>query len=206
MENEYLIESVRQLRHKLGEENVLFVHLVYLPFLDASLELKTRPAQSSVKDLRARGIEPDVLVVRADKPIDKQMLQKLALMTGVEENCVIPSPTAKSIYQVPTDYQSHALGNILLGKLRLPQKPFNLSKRETLLQHINNAKTTKKIAMIGKYTALEDAYYSLNEGLKVAGYRNDVKIQISFIDAEKIEKQSENIEEILEGYDGIVIP
>ncbi len=114
MENEYLIESIRQLRHKLGEQNVIFVHLVYLPFLEASQELKTRPAQSSVKDLRARGIEPDILVVRADKPIDKAMIQKLSLMTGVDENCVIPSTTVKSIYQVPTNYQSHALGNILL--------------------------------------------------------------------------------------------
>lgn len=188
VENEYLIESVRQLRHELGEQNVIFVHLVYVPFLGASQELKTKPAQNSVRDLRARGIEPDILVVRADKPIDTHVLHKLSLMTGVEENCVIPSATVKSIYQVPVNYQTHALGNILLQKLNLPQKPFDMSKWSTLVQHIDQATTVKKIAMVGKYCALEDAYYSLNEGLKVAGYRNNIKIQLSFVDAEKLEK------------------
>ena len=163
MENEYLIETLRQLRHELGAENVLFVHLVYLPFLGASQDLKTRPAQFSVKDLRARGIEPDVLVVRAEKPIETETIHKLSLMTGVEENCVIPSTTVKSIYQVPVNYQSNALGNILLQKLNLPQKPFDMSKWERLLQHIEESTEIKKIAIIGKYCALEDAYYSLNE-------------------------------------------
>jgi CTP synthase len=186
MENEYLIEAVRQLRHEFGEQNVLFVHLVYLPLLGASQELKTRPAQFSVKDLRARGIEPDILVVRADKPIEKNVLRKLSLMTGVEENCVIPSTTVKSIYQVPVNYQAHALGNILLQKLNLSQKPFDMSKWNILLHHIEQSKEVKKIAMVGKYCALEDAYYSLNEGLKVAGYRNGVKIQLSFVDAERL--------------------
>jgi CTP synthase len=188
MENEYLIEAVRQLRHKLGAENVIFVHLVYLPYLGASQELKTRPAQFSVKDLRARGIEPDILVVRADKPIEQGVIHKLSLMSGVEENCVIPSATVRSIYQVPVNYQGHALGNILLQKLNLSQKPFIMSKWEDLVQHIEKSTEVKKIAMVGKYTALEDAYYSLNEGLKVAGYWNDVKIQLSFVDAEKLEK------------------
>jgi CTP synthase len=131
-------------------------------------------------------VEPDVLVVRADKPIEKNTLHKLSLMTGVEENCVIPSTTVKSIYQVPVNYQGYALGNILLQKLNLPQKPFNMSRREGLVQHIEKSTEIKKIAMVGKYCALEDAYYSLNEGLKVAGYWNDVKIQISFIDAESL--------------------
>lgn len=206
MENEYLIESLRQLRHTLGEQQVIFVHLVYLPFLEASQELKTRPAQSSVKDLRARGIEPDLLIVRSERPIEKAMLQKLSLMTGVEENCVISSPTVKSIYQVPLNYQSFALGNILLGKLNLPQRPFNLSRRSDLLTHIEQSKTSKKIAIVGKYTALEDAYYSLNEALKVAGYRKDIKVQLSFIDTEKIEKNADKLEELFASYAGMVIP
>jgi CTP synthase len=188
MENEYLIESVRQLRHELGKENVIFIHLVYVPFLGASQELKTKPAQNSVRDLMARGIEPDILVVRADKPIETSVLHKLSLMTGIEENCIIPSPTVTSIYQVPVNYQTRALGNILLQKLNLAQKPFDMSKWNTLLQHIDQATTVKKIAMVGKYCALEDAYYSLNEGLKVAGYWNDIKIQLSFVDAERLEK------------------
>jgi CTP synthase len=188
MENEYLIESVRQLRHELGEQNVIFVHLVYLPFLGASQELKTKPAQNSVRDLRARGIEPDILVVRADKEIEPNVLHKLSLMCGISEHCVIPSPTVKSIYQVPVNYQGYALGNTLLQTLHLPQKPFKMEKWHGLLQHIDQSTTVKKIAMVGKYCALEDAYYSLNEGLKVAGYWSDINIQLSFVDAEKIEK------------------
>jgi CTP synthase len=105
MENEYLIEAVRQLRHELGAHNILFVHLVYLPFLGATQDLKSRPAQFSIKELRARGIEPDILVVRADKPIEPKIINKLSLMTGIEENCIIPSATVKSIYQVPVNYQ-----------------------------------------------------------------------------------------------------
>jgi CTP synthase len=113
-------------------------------------------------------------------------------MTGVEENCVIPSTTVKSIYQVPVNYQTHALGNILLQKLNLPQKPFDMSKWNTLVQHIDQSTIVKKVAMVGKYCALEDAYYSLNEGLKVAGYWNNIKIQLSFVDAEMIEKISQD--------------
>jgi CTP synthase len=145
-----------------------------------------------VKDLRARGIEPDILVVRADKSIEKGVLRKLSLMTGVEENCVIPSATVKSIYQVPVNYQGHALGNILLQKLNLSQKPFDMSQWEGLVHHIEKSVEVKKIAMVGKYCALEDAYYSLNEGLKVAGYRNEVKVQISFVDSERLEKITED--------------
>lgn len=204
MENEYLIESIRQLHHKYGSENIIFVHLVYLPYLWASQELKTKPAQNSVRDLRARGIEPDFLIIRSDFKIDKKLVSKLSLMTGVEEECVIPSATVKSIYQVPTNYQAHSLGNIILEKLDLPQKQSNLSKRENLVNHIEISKSTKKIAMVWKYTALEDAYYSLNEWLKVAGYRQDTKIQISFIDSEKITK--ENVNQTLSDYDAIVIP
>lgn len=189
MENEYLIESIRQLRHELGEHNVLFVHLVYVPFLGASQELKTKPAQNSVRDLRSRGIEPDILVVRADKEIDTSILRKLSLMCGVAEHCVIPSPTVKSIYQVPVNYQGYALGNTLLQQLQLPQKPFKMEKWNTLLEHISQSTEIKKIAMVGKYCALEDAYYSLNEGLKVAGYRSNLKIQLCFVDAEELEKK-----------------
>jgi CTP synthase len=110
----------------------------------------------------------------------------------------------KSIYQVPVNYQKRALGNILLQKLNLSQRPFDMSKWTTLVQHIENSTEIKKVAMVGKYCTLEDAYYSLNEGLKVAGYRKNTKIQLSFIDAETLEEEKgvENLQE----FDGIVIP
>ena len=207
MESEYLIESMRQLRHELGAGNILFVHLVYLPYLGASDELKTKPAQNSVRDLRARGIEPDILVVRSDKRVDEKLISKLSIMTGIEKRCIIPSETVKSIYQVPVKYYNYGIGEVITEKLELQttgEISFDLSQRENLIQHIENATEVKKIAMVGKYTALEDAYYSLNEGLKVAGYRNHVNVQISFLDAEKLEQGS--ADEILSHYDGIVIP
>ncbi|MDD2537349.1 MAG: CTP synthase [Candidatus Absconditabacteria bacterium] len=203
MENEYLIESVRQLRQELGAENVVFVHLVYVPYLGASKELKTKPAQNSVRDLRSRGIDPDILVVRADMPVEEDIIRKLSLMCGLPIQCVIPSATVKSIYEVPVNYQKHVLGNTLLQALHFPQTQIDLSKWEQLVDHIQNAKEVKKIAMVGKYVSLEDAYYSLNEGLKVAGYRKDIKIQIDFVSAEEIEKQGTDM---LLGYSGICVP
>lgn len=126
--------------------------------------------------------------MRADKEVDSSILHKLSLMCGVSEHCVIPSATVKSIYQVPVNYQECALGNTLLQQLQLPQKPFIMGQWSRLLEHIEQATVVKKIAMVGKYCALEDAYYSLNEGLKVAGYRSGVRIQLSFVDAEQVEK------------------
>ena len=143
-------------------------------------------------------------MVRADREIDASILRKLSLMCGIPEHCVIPSATVKSIYQVPVNYQSHALGNTLLQQLQLPQKPFAMEPWKQLLEHIEQATCVKKVAMVGKYCALEDAYYSLNEGLKVAGYWGGVRIQLSFIDAEEIEKAGGA--SCLQGFDGICVP
>ena len=157
-----------------------------------------------MKDLRSRGVEPDILIVRSDQVIEQEMLRKLSLMTGVEESCIIPSTTVKSIYQVPVNYQNHALGNILLQKLNLSQRPFDMSKRNTLMQHIQQSTEVKKVAIVGEYCALEDSYYSLNEGLKAAGYRNTVQIQFSFISTKEIE-EADGVAR-LQGVDGIVVP
>lgn len=126
MENEYLIEAMRQLRQELGQKNVVFVHLVYLPYLGASKELKTKPAQNSLRDFRARGIEPDIVVVRADKPIQETIISKLSTMSGIERKCVIPSATVNSIYEVPLNYHNHEVGKTLLEKLHLPLQEFKL--------------------------------------------------------------------------------
>lgn len=203
MENEYLIEAMRQLRHELGSENVIFVHLVYVPYLWASKELKTKPAQNSVRDLMSRGIDPDILVVRADMPIHENIITKLSAMCGLPEQCVVPSATVKSIYEVPINYHSYGVGERIIEKLQLPYSSFDLSVWKELLAHKASSIITKKIAMVGKYCALEDAYYSLNEGLKTAGYWNNINIEIEFIDATDIEQKGVSL---LQEYDGICIP
>ena len=204
MENEYLIEAVRQLRQELGQENVVVVHLVYLPYLGASKELKTKPAQNSIRDLRARGIEPDMVVVRADKPIQDNIITKLSTMSGIEKKCVIPSATVNSIYEVPLNYHHHEVGETLLHKLQLPLHEFQLDEWKNLVDHIHSSHIEKNIALIGKYCDLEDAYYSLNEALKTAGYWEHTKIQLHFIDAESLNPNT--IQDQLSKYDGICIP
>jgi CTP synthase len=134
----------------------------------ASKELKTKPTQNSVKDLRTRGIIPDMLVCRADYDISSELLDKISYMTGVTRSHVIPAPTVPSIYCIPTDYHTHGVGSMILHHLQLDDKTPDMSARETLKGHIYASTTELRIAMVGKYVELEDAYYSLNESLKVA--------------------------------------
>lgn len=154
---------MRQLRQDLGYHNVVYVHLGYIPFLLASKELKTKPIQNSVKDLRMKGIIPDFLVCRADVDIPDDIIKKVAYMTGVKEDHVIPAPTVDTIYRIPLDYDHHQIGSHIFDHLQLPYTNFDLKKREDLYTHIKNSTTEIRIAMVGKYVNLEDAYYSLNE-------------------------------------------
>lgn len=146
----------------------MYVHLAYIPYLLASKELKTKPTQNSVKDLRTRGITPDILVCRADFPIPDEIITKIGYMTGVPTDHVIPAPTVDTIYRVPLDYHAHRVEEHILQHLKLDYRPANLEKRQTLYTHIQNSDKELRIAMVGKYVGLEDAYYSLNESLKVA--------------------------------------
>lgn len=202
IENEYLVEAARQLRQELGHESVQFVHLTYVPYLAASKELKTKPTQNSVKDLMRRGIHPDLLVVRADTDISEQILTKIAAMTGIEH--IIPGPTIETIYQIPLDYHAHHVGHHLLDNLWLGYTSFDMSAWQTLHSNFKNSTTLVQIAMVGKYVDLEDAYYSLNEALKVAWWMNERKVVLNFVDAEQI--TDENAEESLSIYDGICVP
>lgn len=204
VENEAIIESVRQLRQDLGYHNVVYVHLGYIPFLLASKELKTKPIQNSVKDLRMKGIIPDFLVCRADSEIPEEIIKKVSYMTGVKEDHVIPAPTVDSIYRIPLDYKHRQIGSHILEQLELPYTNFDLTKREDLYTHIKNSTRELRIAMVGKYVNLEDAYYSLNESLKVAGFYHNRKVKLIFIEAEELTK--ENSADKLSDMDGICVP
>jgi CTP synthase len=203
MENEYLLESARQLQHKLGRENVIFVHVVLLPYLWASKEFKSKPIQHSVRTLMGYGISPDFIVVRADVNIPEDMMSKIASTVWLQRDAVIAAPTLDSIYLVPLAFHSDRVGEKIQRKLGLPSITPDMSKWESLVANIEKSKDILTVGMIGKYVDLEDAYYSLNEWLKCAGYAHLKKIQLKFIDAEDIEKVGISL---LEWLDGICIP
>ncbi len=163
MENEYLLESARQLRHELGEENIRFIHVALLPYLMASKELKSKPIQHSVRTLMSYGISPDFLVVRADTDIPGDMMDKIASMSGISRTHVISAPTLDSIYRVPLAFHRDHLGEKIMNALDLGNPKIDMEKWEKLLENIDNSEEVLKIGMVGKYTELEDAYYSLNE-------------------------------------------
>lgn len=163
MENETIVEAMRQLRQEMGAENVVFVHLTYLPYLMASKELKTKPTQNSVRDLRTRGINPDFLILRADQEIPDKIIEKSAYFCGVATDHVIPAPTVDTIYRIPLDYQNRRVGDLILSQFKLKNKGADMSAWQDLYNHIKKSEREVRIAMVGKYVDLEDAYYSLNE-------------------------------------------
>jgi len=203
MENEYIVEAMRQLRQERGAENVVFVHLTYLPYLAATKELKTKPTQNSVKDLRMRGITPDFLITRADAPISEAILEKVAFFCGVPTSHVIPAPTVESIYQIPLDFAQRDVGKLILDQLGLSSDKIDMSAWQELYSNIQSSVKQLHIAMVGKYVELEDAYYSLNEWLKVAWLHQQRKVKLHFIEAEDIEK---NGTAVLDSMDAICVP
>ncbi len=189
MENEYILESARQLRHELGEENVRFVHVALLPYLLASKELKSKPIQHSVRTLMSYGINPDFLIVRADTDIPEDMLEKIASATGFTRDQVISAATLDSIYRVPLAFNKDHFGEKIMISLGIESRTPNLKKWEEFMQNVDNSTEVLRIGMVGKYVGLEDAYYSLNEGLKCAGFAHKRRVKLRFIEAEDIEKE-----------------
>ncbi len=203
MENEYILETARQLQHDLGPQDVIFVHVALLPFLLASKELKSKPIQHSIRTLMSYGVNPDFLVVRADTDIPDDMMQKIARASGIREENVISSPTLDSIYRVPLTYDRMGVGQKMAKSLGLTERVSDLSKWKVLMDNIDTSTEILRIGMVGKYIGLEDAYYSLNEWLKSAGFARRRRVRLKFIEAEDIEKQGVSI---LDGLDGICIP
>ena len=199
-----IVEAVRQLRSEYGQENILFTHVTYIPYLLSSKELKTKPTQNSVKDLRARGIIPDILLLRADYDIPDNIRQKVSTMCGVPEHLTIPMPTLSSIYLVPEHLDNFSIAQHILDKLHLTSKQPNLTHRKQLTTKITQSLPEIHIALVGKYVGLEDAYYSLNEALKVAGRHQDRKVILHFIEAENL--TSDTVDEQLKNMNGICIP
>jgi CTP synthase len=200
------LEAIRQMRHELGKENTLFVHLTLLPYLGGSKELKTKPTQASVREMRSIGIQPDIILARADHQIPKELLDKIALFCDVDREAVIPAPTMNSIYEVPIHYYETGLGQIIVKKLNLGKLRMNLKPWRNLNELIQTAKQEVTIALVGKYTGLDDAYLSVIESLKIACYHENRKLKLTWVSAERLEKNSKLAWDKLKEADGILVP
>lgn len=205
IEAEPFLEVLRQMKNAHGK-NLLSFHTTLLPYLAASKELKTKPTQLSVRELRRVGITPDVIFCRADVKIPKALLKKVAYFCDVPEDCVIPAQTVKSIYEVPLRFQKSNLGNIIAEKFELGDINFDLEDWEAGVKKILNVKDELIIGLAGKYNELDDAYLSVIEAAKSAGYFYDKKVKIEWIDTEKIEAQDEDEWNHLRSVAGVIVP
>jgi len=198
------LEAIRQLRKDLGKENVFYIHVTLVPFLPSAQELKTKPTQHSVKELRSIGIQPDAIVCRTDRPLDESIKRKIALFCDVDFEAVIELVDVKNIYEVPVNMQSQKLDELVLKALGLTLKASDMSEWNEMLAKFNNLKDEVKIAIVGKYVKLPDAYLSIVEALKHASKEYGARANIVWVDAEELD--DDEVAEKLSGVDGILVP
>ena len=201
------LEAIRQVKKEVGRNDVLYIHVTLVPYISAAGELKTKPTQHSVKELRSIGISPDIIVCRSEKPISKEMREKMAMFCDVDPDAVIQNLTAKSIYQVPMLMEEQGLDSIVLRKLALEDKPKDMSGWHDMVDRILKKYDQKvTIAVVGKYVALQDAYISITESLRHAAVANEAELEIKWVNAEEIEAESVDMDKVMEGVNGILVP
>ena len=200
------MEAIRQVKKEVGKNDVLYIHVTLVPYISAAGELKTKPTQHSVKELRGIGIQPDILVCRAEKPLSKEMKDKLALFCDVDVNAVIENRTASTIYEVPLMMQKEGLDKIVLEKLNMDYSPANMAEWEKMVYKINHPAKKVKVAVVGKYVELPDAYISVTEALHHAGIANDTDVKITWVNSEKLEEEDQDLDEVFAGCKGILVP
>ena len=200
------IEAIRQMRQDLGRERTLFVHVTLVPFIGAAGELKTKPTQHSVKELLSVGIQPDILLCRTDRFLSKDIKQKIALFCNVEEEAVITAIDVNSIYEVPLTFAREGVDKLVLRYLHIDGGVRDISRWEELVSRVNNPKDEVSIALVGKYVEYEDSYKSLKEALVHGALSQNLKLNVSWIEAEGLETKGNEYESQLESYDGILVP
>ena len=199
------LEAIRQMRLELGAENTLFVHVTLVPYIAAAGELKTKPTQHSVKEMLGIGIQPDILLCRSDRHISEDLKHKIALFCNVAEACVISMEDVKTIYEVPVELSREGLDAQIIRLLRMEERPANMQPWMDMLDGLQNPKGEVRIAIVGKYVQLEDAYKSLREALLHGGLAHKYKTVIDWIESEEIDSR-QTAEKMLRGYDGILVP
>lgn len=199
------LEALRQMRSDVGRENTVYIHVTWLPYIGASDELKTKPTQHSVRELRSIGISPDMIVARSDYPIEENLREKIALFCDVEKQAVVPMETAQILYEVPLLLEKEGVGDYLVKRLGLEQrqKP-DWSTWKKLVEEVRRPKPTVKVALVGKYVELHDAYMSVREALKHAALHLGVELDLQWVHSAELEKDRgwETIQEV----DGILVP
>lgn len=198
------LEAIRQIKNDVGRESVMYVHCTLVPYIKAAGELKTKPTQHSVKELRSLGIQPDIIVLRTEEAVSKEQKEKIALFCDIAEEAVIEMPDADTLYQIPISLQDQKLDQLVLDHFGLDYPEADMEEWKKLLQRVRNLSKTITIGLVGKYVELQDAYLSVVESLKHAGYEYDSDINVHWVDSETLTPEA--IEKELSHVDGIVVP
>lgn len=198
------LEAIRQFGFDFPRNDILYIHLVLIPFMETSGELKTKPAQHSVNKLREIGIQPDILICRTSHPLTTEIKRKIAMFTNVDEECVIPGEDVKSVYQVPLKYHEFGLDEQIIERADMWTSQPNLDKWRDVVDRIYNSTKKVRVALVGKYTNLKESYESLNEALIHGALANGVKLELVYINSEEVEQSG--AESLLQGVDAILVP
>ena len=204
IESQPFLEAIRQIGHEVGPQNCLFIHVVLVPYLYASGEHKSKPAQHSVKELMNTGIFPDIIVMRSDEPIEESIKEKISLFCNVKRECVIENKAVSVLYGAPLMLHEEGLDDVTVKILGLPDRPIDLSEWTEMVDRIHSADRKVTIAMVGKYMELHDAYLSVMEALKHASWQLGATVDIKWVDSETVNRDTE--EEIFSDVDGILVP
>jgi CTP synthase len=205
IESQPFLEAIRQFRQEVGRDNALFIHLTLVPWIAAAGELKTKPTQHSVRELMQIGIQPDILICRSERPLSADIKRKIALFCNLDFNCVVESPDVRSIYEIPLRFLEQGLDREVCDRLRLDTKEPDLKTWKQMTERVLHPKEKVRIAVVGKYTDLSDAYKSVQEALIHGGIANEVGVEISWIASDGLVDQ-ESAAAQLKGYDGLLIP
>jgi CTP synthase len=199
------LEAIRQFRQEVGRDNAIFIHLTLVPYIAAAGELKTKPTQHSVRDLMQIGIQPDILICRSEQPLGADIKRKIALFCNVDFDCVIESPDVRSIYEIPLRFHDQGFDGVVCERLRLTTPDPDLGRWRTMTERILRPSHRVRIAVVGKYTDLHDAYKSVHEALIHGGIAHDAGVDIHWLSSDRFTDAGAG-REILEGFDGLLIP
>ena len=204
IESQPFLEAIRQVSTEVGRRNCLFIHVTLVPFISGSDEPKSKPTQHSVKELRGLGIQPDMIVCRVDQPLTDDIRHKISMFCNVQPDCVIENRTVPVLYQAPLMLEQSHFCDIVCRELALACRKSDMSEWYEMIDRIDNRKGTVKIALVGKYVRLHDAYLSVAEALQHAGFENGVKVDIDWVDSEEINDST--VDKLLSGSDGVILP
>ena len=204
IESQPFLEAIRQVSLEVGRENCLFIHVTLIPFLQGSEELKSKPTQHSVKELQGLGISPNIIICRCDRPVTEEVKHKISLFCNIKKDCVIENSTLPILYEAPLMLEKSNFSEVVWRELGIKGTTCDLTEWTAMIEKVKNATETIKIAIIGKYVQLHDSYLSVVESLKHAGFANDLKVEIEWIDSEEITK--ETVSERLKDCKGVVVP